>query len=246
MSTSHAPRAIALIGREQDSATLHDLQRCLQIAARERQGLSLQVISGRVDPHTFQGLSGAIVVVTSTDGIGDELVETWDACDDIGLPRLIVLTDIDSPTAEVESTIEECQEALGDLVPVLAVDLPILGDDDRPIGLIDLITGEIVDYSPGHPIRSASEQRHRELIRDERTWLIEAVIAETEDDRLVEEFLSGGTVDEQAIAREFYATVARGRLHPICVTAPTPQGLGIDVIVDIIERGFPASPFVAP
>lgn len=249
MTAPHTPRLIALVGGESSSAAMSDLLDPLRSLAQGRPDLDLhvrQVVTGTVDVAGFADVCGVILVVPATGDVSDDLVELWDSWDDIGLPRLIALTGIDSPVADVEATIEQCQEAFGDLVPVLAVDLPVLGDDDRPIGLIDLITGEIIDYSPGYPIRSASEQRHLELVQDDRNWLTEAIIVETDDERLVEAFVTGSRVDDEAMSREFYATVARGRLHPICVTASTPYGLGIDVIVDIIVQGFPTSPIAAP
>lgn len=260
MSRIDPPRPIALVADRRAADSARELERALQIDAGMRGDLELQihrVVSETTDAsesgiHSLDEVCGAVFVVTaSTDpaglpGVPDALVEAWDACDDVGLPRLIALVDIDAPNAEIESMIEACQESFGDLVPVLAVNLPILSDDDRPIGVIDLLTGQIIDYSSGKPQRSPSEQRHRDLVRDERSWLIEAILAETEDESLVAAFLAGDPIDDRSLLHELHIIMSRGRLHPMCVTAPSMNRLGVDVIVDLIARGFPSTPQATP
>lgn len=207
---------------------------------------ALPIRAGDVSVSAMQEVGGAVFAIPATGSVPDDLVEVWDTCDDLGLPRVIVLTEIDSAGADVEPLIEECQEAFGEMVPVLAVDLPVLSDDDRPIGLIDLLTGDIRDYSHAQPVVSAGEDRHRELVRDERSWLIEAIISETEDEDLVDAFLAGDSIDAHAVERDFYAAVSRGRLHPICLSASHPAGLGIDRLLDVVVHGFPAAAPPAP
>ncbi len=191
----------------------------------------------------FSEVNGALFVISAIESIHDTVVEAWDLCDDLGLPRAIVICDIDSTSAATESLIEECQEALGDMVPVLAVHLPVLSDDEHPIGLIDLLSDTITDYSStdyssGRPHRIPAEDRHRDLVRDERTWLLEAIIAETESDDLVSAYLAGEYLDPATLTLEFRDTVRRGRVHPILLTAAVPPDFGMDNVADIVTFGF--------
>ena len=190
--------------------------------------------------------SGALFVIPATHSIPDTVIDAWDVCDDLGLPRAIVICDVDAFDAATESLIEECQEALGDMVPVLAIHLPVLSDDDHPIGVIDLLSGDIIDYSIRPPRRTPAEDRHRDLVRDERSWLIEAIIAETDNESLVSDYLAGAPLDPAELVHELHATLARGRLHPILLTADEPTGFGLDQIVDIIEVGFPTAGHARP
>ena len=185
--------------------------------------------------------SGVVFVLSATGTIPDTVIEAWDACDDLGLPRAIVICDIDSAGAQTETLIEECQEALGDMVPVLAVHLPVLSDDEQPIGLIDFLSSEIIDYSSGRPHRVSAEDRHRDLVRDERSWLLEAIISETENDALVSAYLAGDPIEPATLTDEFRNAIRRGRLHPILLTSAQPPDFGIDHIVDIVSFGFPRS-----
>lgn len=182
---------------------------------------------------------GAIFVVSATDELSDALVDTWEHCDDIGLPRAIVISDIDRSSARTEELIEDCQEALGDMVPALASHLPVLSDDDQPVGLIDLLDADIIDYSSGTITREPASVQHLDLVRDERSWLIEAIIAETDDESLVTAYLSKQPLDKTALTDEFFRVVARGRLHPILLTAGSPARLGLEQIQQVIARGFP-------
>ena len=189
---------------------------------------------------------GALFVLSATGPIPDTVIEAWDACDDLGLPRAIVICDVDSDGAQTETLIEECQEALGDMVPVLAVHLPVLSDDEKPIGLIDFLSSEIIDYSSGRPHRTRAEDRHRDLVRDERSWLLEAIIAETENDAIVSAYLAGDSIDPATLTDEFHDAIRRGRLHPILLTAAQPPDFGLDHVVDIVLFGFPRSADARP
>lgn len=211
------------------------------VGARESADPVSSVISPVISPVISDVVSAAVFVVSATQSIPDAVIDAWDTCDDLGLPRIIVICDIDSSAARTDDLIEQCQEALGDMVPVLALHLPLLSDDGDPIALIDLLSEDIIDYSTGDVRRIPAEQRHRDLVRDERTWLVEAVIAETDNDSLVAEYLSGHSPDPSTLTDEFYATVKRGRLHPILLTATSPSAFGLDQIVDVSTRGFPIS-----
>lgn len=190
--------------------------------------------------------SGALFVISALESIHDAVIEAWDVCDDLGLPRAIVICDIDSTSSATETLIEECQEALGDMVPVLAVHLPVLSDDENPIGLIDLLSATISDYSSGPPHQTPAEDRHRDLVRDERSWLLEAIIAETESDELVSAYLAGEHLDPATLIDEFRDTVRRGRVHPILLTAVAPPDFGMDHVVDIVTFGFPRAADARP
>jgi translation elongation factor EF-G len=200
---------------------------------------SVEAIAQTLSPD-WEEFTGAIFTVSATSMPTDAFIDMWDDCDDIGLPRAIVITDIDLPGARTEQVIEACQEALGDMVPTLALHLPVLSGDDRPIGLIDLLTADIHDYSGDCVTSAPALAQHLDVVSDERSWLIEAIIAETDDDSLVSDYLAGTPLNADALTDEFYRTVARGRLHPILLTAQSPAGLGREDLQRVIAHGFPS------
>ena len=69
--------------------------------------------------------------------------------------------------------------------------------------------------------------------------LIEAIIAESEDETLMDRYLNGERIDEDTLIADLEKAVAKGGLHPVLpVCAVT--GVGIHQVIDGIKRGFPS------
>jgi elongation factor G len=81
-------------------------------------------------------------------------------------------------------------------------------------------------HPPGHPRRSD---------------LIEAVIEESEDESLMDRYLDGEQIDEDALTADLEKAVCKATFHPV-VSACAHTGEGLDRLLDLCVRGFPSPP----
>src|SRR6185295_20313330 len=123
----------------------------------------------------------------------------WAECAAVGMPRAVAVTRLDHQRADFEETLAECQRVFGD--NVLPLYLPLHGDDGQSVdGLIGLITQRVFDYSDGFPpaVRDPDPQ-HVPLIEESRNILLEGIIAESEDETLMERYLGGEAIETSVI-----------------------------------------------
>lgn len=186
----------------------------------------------------LRGADSALFVVSSTDGIDAATSRLWDECEVVGMPRAIVVTNLDRDRADFDETVAVCQRLFtGSVLPLF---LPIHADDGGVIGFIDLLDEQIWHWSTGEASVVAAEARHIELIDSERSALIEAVVTESEDEQLLDTFINGEHVDVDILTTDLERAVARGHLHPVVGHAETGTGIGAQLILDLIVRGFPS------
>ncbi|MFE6977435.1 elongation factor G-like protein EF-G2 [Streptomyces sp. NPDC057682] len=174
----------------------------------------------------------------------------WEECAAVGMPRAIVVTHLDTARTPFDAMTRVCAELFGGDDPdaVLPLYLPVHGprsaDGHAPLtGLTGLLTQRILDYSGGerreHP-PAASEQ---DRLTEARDRLIEGIIAECEDETLMDRYLAGEPVDVKTLVDDLERAVARGTFHPVLTAAPAAegarQGLGTVELLDLITGGFP-------
>ena len=118
--------------------------------------------------------------------------------------------------------------------------LPMLADDGTPAGFIDLISERVHDYSSGARVDRDPEPEHVELIEGTRSSLIEGIIAESEDESLMDRYLEGEHIDVETLVTDLEKAVARGSFHPVLGTAVELRGLGTAEVLDLVRRAFPS------
>ncbi|MCZ2812771.1 elongation factor G-like protein EF-G2 [Modestobacter sp. VKM Ac-2979] len=169
----------------------------------------------------LRAADAALVVVSAVAGVDAGTVQLWDECAAVGLPRAVVVTQVDRPRADVPAVVRSCRELLGAGVHPLHV----LGDDGALTSLLEPL--------PGDP--------ERDRLRAE---LIEGVIAESEDETLMDRYLAGEPIGVADLVADLETAVARGDFHPVLCTAP-PTGLGVAELLDLLVSAFP-SPLERP
>src|SRR5664279_5300309 len=204
----------------------------------------------------LRAADAALFVVAATDGIDGMTRILWDECAAVGMPRAVVVTKVDSPRAEFERTVETCQQAFGD--GVLPLYLPMhTGDPDAPGavgGLIGLLSQQVADYSGPARVQRDPDPEHLPLIEDARNSLIEGIIAESEDESLMDRYLGGETIEAKVLVEDLEKAVARGSFYPVlpvCALAGLGvaglgvaglgmAGLGVAELLDLLSSAFPS------
>ncbi|EIE98626.1 elongation factor G-like protein EF-G2 [Saccharomonospora glauca] len=183
----------------------------------------------------LRAADAVLFVVSAGHGIDPATVSLWEECAAAGLPRAVVVSRLDHARANVDATIAACREAFG--AGVLPLYLPT-GDGDP--ALVGLVTQRRYDYSNGHPPRLddvGSEDAER--LSEARDALIEGIIAESEDETLMDRYLAGEPISEDTLITDLEQAVARGTFHPV-IPACAQTGVGTAEILDGIARAFPS------
>ena len=188
----------------------------------------------------LRGVDAALFVVSSVDGVDGATARLWDECEVVGMPRAVVVTNLDKERADFDETVAVCQRVFTGGGGVLPLFLPVHGDDGVVAGFIDLLDEQIWDWSSGQAVVTAAEDRHRELIETERGSLIEGVVTESEDEDLMDRFIGGEHVEVDQLTADLERAVARGHFHPVMGHAIRTANVGSELILDLIVRGFPS------
>nr|WP_233608808.1 elongation factor G-like protein EF-G2 [Nocardia stercoris] len=263
--TGAVPRA----GRVEDGTSLSDYD---DIEQRQHRSVQLSVVPvawdgikiNLIDTPGYADFVGevraglraadaALFVISAAagaDAIGGSTLALWEECAAVGMPRAVVVTHLDAARADFEELTRSCRELLSGGTPenILPLHLPVYGpkgaDGHRPVtGLIDLLTQEVFDYSAGEHTRTEATPAQTEQLDAARAALIESVIAESEDETLMDRYLAGDEIDLTALVTDLERAVAHGSFHPVLIAAPPPpgaqHGLGLVEALDLITRGFP-------
>src|SRR3954471_6694640 len=187
----------------------------------------------------LRAADAALFVVSAEGGIDDATTALWEECAAVGMPRAVVITRLDHPRADYEQTLQDCQEAFGE--NVMPIYQPMLGDDGQSVvGLLGLVTLRVLDYSQGYPPRAGeAEPEHLNPIADDRNALIEGIIAESEDETLMDRYLGGELISTSSLVPDLEKAVARGNFYPV-IPVCSATGVGLDALLDGLVNAGPS------
>ncbi|WP_328348544.1 elongation factor G-like protein EF-G2 [Micromonospora sp. NBC_00421] len=187
----------------------------------------------------LRAADAALFVVSAVDGMDAATAALWEECAAVDLPRAVAVTRLDHPRADFDEAVALCQRVFGD--NVLPLHLTMLGDDGESVaGLLALITRQVHDYSAGLPVVVREpEPQHLPAITESRGELIEGIIAESEDETLMDRYLDGEEIDTGVLIADLERAVARGHFHPV-VPVCAATGVGLDVLLDGLVSAFPS------
>ena len=186
----------------------------------------------------LRAADAALFVVSAVDGVDGTTVMLWEECATVGMPRAIVVTHLDSVRADFDSLLAILQRVFGESVQPLY--LPVAGDDDHLfVGEVGLLTQNLYDYSSGNLQIRPAEQEHRDLIELTRSGLLEGIIAESEDESLMDRYLAGDQIDAQTLLTDLEKAVARGSFYPVYLACPA-LGIGAIELLEGLVGAFPS------
>ncbi|MDX3546942.1 elongation factor G-like protein EF-G2 [Streptomyces europaeiscabiei] len=198
----------------------------------------------------LRAADAALFVVSASDGVDGSTRMVWEECAAVGMPRAIVVTHLEAARADFEEMTRICAETFGGDDPdaVLPLYLPLHGpqgpDGHAPVtGLTGLLSQKLFDYSSGERKESEPGPEQLPAIEEARNRLIEGIIAESEDETLMDRYLGGEEIDVTTLVDDLERAVARGVFHPVLAAAPAAdgakQGLGTVELLELVTGGFP-------
>jgi elongation factor G len=186
----------------------------------------------------LRAADAALFVVSSVDGMDAATATLWEECAAVGMPRAVAVTRLDHQRADFDETVALCQRVFGD--NVLPLYLPMLADDgESTVGLMGLITKRVFDYSAGFPPQMRDpDPEHLPAIDESRNELIEGIIAESEDETLMDRYLAGEDIEVEVLITDLEKAVARGHFYPV-VPVCAETKVGLDALLELLTAAFP-------
>ncbi|HEY0640694.1 MAG TPA: elongation factor G-like protein EF-G2 [Pseudonocardiaceae bacterium] len=185
----------------------------------------------------LRAADAALFVVSAAEGVDDMSVALWEECAAVGMPRAVVIARLDHQRADVAAEIESCRQAFGDGVQPLY--LPVQRGE-TVTGLIGLLSEKLYDYSGGAPaVVGDPDPADAGRLEEARNALIEGIIAESEDEGLMDRYLGGEHIEVETLIDDLETAVARGSFHPVLPVCAA-SGLGLTELLEVLTKGFPS------
>ena len=232
VATGALPRA----GRVEEGTTCLDTE---EVEVRQQRSVSLGVATVEHQDHRItlldtpgspdfvgelraglRAADAALFVVSAVNGVDATTEQLWAECAAVGMPRAVVITQLDRARADVEDAVRLCQRQLGD--GVFPMHLLDRGPDGAVTGLVSLLEPHV-------------DAPDADRLRGE---LIEGIIGESEDETLMERYLSGDELAVADLVTDLETAVARGHFHPVLCVAPL-TGVGVPELLDLLVAAFP-------
>jgi elongation factor G len=235
-----AAGALPRLGRVEDGTTCLDTEEVevrqqrsvsLGLAAIEHAGHKINLLDTPGSPDFvgelragLRAADAALFVVSAVNGVDATTVALWEECAAVGMPRAVVITQLDRARADVDDAVRLCQLMLGE--GVFPMHLPAPGSGGGVRALISLLEP--------HP-ETNGETPEADRLRAE---LIEGIIGESEDETLMDRYLAGEELAVADLVADLETAVARGHFHPVLCVAPL-TGVGVPELLDLLVSAFP-------
>ena len=183
-------------------------------------------------------VDAALVVVDGVAGVEVVTQRVWGYCEEINLPRMIVVSRMDRERADASRVLESLTKAFGRAVTPLQ--LPI-GSEKSLSGIVDLVRMKAYTYEMGGngkgkegpipaSVADAAKAAHETLVE---------LVAEGKDE-LMEEFFETGTIPEEHLVPALHEAIREDKLFPVLFTSGL-GNIGVDELMDFIVDYTPAA-----
>jgi elongation factor G len=179
----------------------------------------------------------ALVVVDAVSGVMVQTEKVWEVCDELSLPRLVVLNRLDRERASLERSLASLRELCNRTV--IPIQLPI-GEEKGFKGVVDLVSKKAflfqtdesgkMSEAPVPPDMTAAVNTAREA-------LIE-MVAEN-DEHLMEKFFEAGTLTDDELITGLRAATIAAKVFPLVSTSAL-LNVGVPQLLDAIVAYLPS------
>ena len=183
-------------------------------------------------------VDAALVVVDGVAGVEVVTQRVWGYCDEVNLPRMIVVSRMDRERSDATRVLESLTNAFGRAVTPLQ--LPI-GSEKNLSGIVDLVRMKAYTYEMGGSgkgkegpipanLEATAKEAHEKLVE---------LVAEGKDE-LMEEFFEKGTIPEEHLVPALHEAIREDKIFPVLFTSGL-GNIGVDELMDFIVDYTPAA-----
>jgi len=245
--------AIQREGRVEDGSTASDFD---EVEIRQQRSVNLTLVPfvhegikvNLLDTPGYADFTGdlraglraadaALFTVSAADGVDGLTRMLWEECAVAGTPRAVVITKIDHHRGDFAEALAACRDAFGDSVAPLY--LPVTDGQGGVQGLIGLLSQRFYDYSSGTRTDADIPADEADQVAEARGSLIEAIIQESENESLMDSYLSGAELDVKGLIEDLETAVARGSFYPVLASS-APHHIGMAELLEVITQAFPS------
>src|SRR6266700_5609295 len=185
----------------------------------------------------LRAADAALFTVSAADGVDGLTSMLWDECANAGTPRAVIITKLDHHRGDFSEALDACRAAFGESVSPLY--LPV-GDGQGTVrGLIGLLSQRYYEYSEGKRAERDPDAGDVDQMEESRGALIESIIQESEDESLMDRYLSGEEIDQKILIEDLEKAVARGSFYPV-IPAAAQQAIGLAELLELLTQAFPS------
>ena len=166
---------------------------------------------------TITGLytaDAAVVVLSGVSGVEVGTEKVWEVCDQLHLPRILFVSQMDKEHADFERVYQDVKEHL--TPKVVPVEIPIGNGTDFQ-GIINLVSGHCHFYRKGTKNgeydHAPVPAEYKDKFDQYTTELTEAVASS--DDDLLERYLGGAEIPREEVVVAMKKAIAAGEIVPL-------------------------------
>ncbi|HET7205540.1 MAG TPA: elongation factor G [Terriglobales bacterium] len=182
-------------------------------------------------------VESALVVVDGVAGVEVVTERVWGYCEEVSLPRMIVVSRMDRERADANRVLESLTKSFGR--SVMPLQLPI-GREKSLSGIIDLVRMKARTYEMGGNGKGKETEIPSDLKATAQEWhekLVE-LVAEGKD-ALMEEFFEKGTIPEEDLVPAIHEAIREDRIFPVLFASGL-GNIGADELMDFVVDYLPA------
>src|SRR4030088_988969 len=183
-------------------------------------------------------VDAALVVVDGVAGVEVVTQRVWAYCNEIDLPRMIVVNRMDRDRADANRVLDSLTNAFGRAVTPLQ--LPI-GSEKSLKGIIDLVRMKAYTYDMGGNGKGKEGPIPADMagVAQEAHARVCAVVAEGQREMWGEIF-ERGTIPEEDLVPALHEAIREDKLCPVLFTSGL-GNIGVDELMDFIVDYTPAA-----
>jgi elongation factor G len=179
----------------------------------------------------------ALVVVDAVSGVMVQTEKVWEAAEDLGLPRIVIVNRLDRERASLERSLASLREACSRTV--IPIQVPI-GEEKSFKGVVDLVSRKAFIYQTdesGKFVEGAIPGDMTAAVDQAREALIE-MVAEN-DEKLMEKFFEAGTLTDAELVAGLRSATMDAKIFPLVCTSAT-LNVGVQPLLDAILAYLPS------
>lgn len=176
----------------------------------------------------------AVIVVSGRSGVEVGTEKAWEYADEMEIPRVVFVTDMDDDNASYKKSLEQLKESFGKKIAPFQV--PIR-EGEHFVGFVNVVKMEGRKFVKDHTEKCDIPDSVMAEVEEVREMILEAV-AES-DEELMEKYFEGEEFTLEEIQTAIHNGVIDGSIVPVlCGSGIT--NTGVTVLMDSIVKYMPA------
>ena len=172
-----------------------------------------------------------LIMVSAKSGVEVGTEKAWEYCEEMHLPRIIFINQIDDENADFEKTLADLRKNFGKAVAPLQI--PFNDENGNFIGFINLIKRDARKKVNGKLEKCEMPEDKKDQVEVLRSMLIEVAAESSEE--LMEKFFNDEELTEEEIYDGLQVGIANHSIAPVMCGSAT-LGYGVKLLMNTIVR----------